>query len=378
MARRRKRRRGVSLHPGVSLLRPSGNRVYFVMRWRDDQGEAHQRSTECCSESASREVAIELSNRLQCDAGCSIDVTWSTFCSRYEDEHLVHGKRSSLTAWRTARNWYSSQMNPQFLDEVTTSSISRFAAKLRKALEENNEKARETTIASYLRQLRAAFNWAEEVGMLGVKVRIRLPKRAKGVSKLARSRPITLEEFERIIVYVPKVRKNDPDRWTYFLRGLWEGGFRLDELVQLSWSAGQPLSIDSTGKYPLVRILAEGEKAHHDRLQPITREFWDLLCETPLEKRYGSAFPLSCGSKRACRIISDIGRKAGVITDPSTGKCATSHDIGRRALTTRLGERLTESQLAQWMRHESPETTRQYYNLPTAMALSAKLWGELD
>ncbi len=195
-----------------------------------------------------------------------------------------------------------------------------------------------------------------------------------GVSKLARSRPVTLEEFERILTCVPKVRARDPELGVSFLKGLWEGGFRLEELVRLSWDSGQPLSIDAAGKFPLVRILSEGEKAHHDRLQPITPEFWDLLCETPLEKRYGPAFPLPCGSKRACRIVSDIGRRAGVVTDPSSGKCATSHDIGRRALTTRLGECLTESQLAQWMRHESPETTRQYYNLPTAMSLSAKLW----
>ena len=58
-----------------------------------------------------------------------------------------------------------------------------------------------------------------------------------------------------------------------------------------------------------------------------------------------------------------------------TGTCATSHDIGRRAFATRMGQVLTLAELKDWMRHESATTTLNYYHLPAAMQLAARVWG---
>ena len=43
-----------------------------------------------------------------------------------------------------------------------------------------------------------------------------------------RGRPITAEEFERMISAVPKVVDNAAAKsWKFYLRGLWESGIRL-------------------------------------------------------------------------------------------------------------------------------------------------------
>ena len=380
MARRRKRRPGGDDHPGVTLLRPTKARPYYSLRWIDAGGVRRQQSTRVQSELAARQAAAALSRRVQSREIDTPDITWHGFCERYEREHLALGARSSMAIWKTARKWYTNLMGPQFLAEVTTSTISRFTGLLRVELEKRNGKARETTIASYLRHLRAALNYAEWLGLLEDPIKVRIPRRAKGPSKLARSRPVTGEEFERILGAVPKVRPKDHAQWEWFLAGLWESGLRLAELAQLSWDPVAPICFETRGRYPFIRFAAAAEKAHTDRLQPVTPEFWALVDRAPAHGRNGRVFPLrdrrgrQYGVDWIGRVISQIGRRAGVQTDLGQAKCATSHDIGRRALTTRLESRLTEAEVAEWMRHQDVETTRRYYYVPAMESLAERLW----
>lgn len=198
----------------------------------------------------------------------------------------------------------------------------------------------------------------------------------KGLRKRSgmRSRPITGEELDRIIDAAKIVRPEDYEVWQHFLRGLWHSSLRVDELRRLSWDADEELSINTDGKYPMIRMFAEGHKSRRDCYQPITPEFWALI-NRPGVARRGPVFPLpgkkgQLTIKRVVRIISDIGRRAGVITDPATGKTATSHDIGRRAALTRLSHTLTLTQTQQWARHSDPRTTTEYYVRDEAEALA--------
>jgi hypothetical protein len=65
-----------------------------------------------------------------------------------------------------------------------------------------------------------------------------------------------------------------------------------------------------------------------------------------------------------------------VLTDASTNKHATSHDIRRRAFTSRLGRRLSTAELSKWMRHTSSDTTLRYYHAPTTEELAGRVWGD--
>jgi len=58
--------------------------------------------------------------------------------------------------------------------------------------------------------------------------------------KLMRGRPITDEEFERMLAALPKIRKHNAPLWTHYLTGLWLSGLRLEESTILSWDDESP------------------------------------------------------------------------------------------------------------------------------------------
>ena len=330
-----------------------------------------------------RQKAVELSDKLQTGDVDGIDVTWAAFCLRYEEEHLSLGASKSVAAWKTACAWYTNLMNPQFLQDVSASTISRFTARLRTELEVKNGSCPETTVASYLRQIRAAVNWAELIGLLATRVRVQIPRRARGHSKLARRRPIVLEEFERLLAAVPKVRPSDTAQWDWFLRGLWESGLRIGAVAAMSWDREAQVAIDEVScRHPVVRMSPEadsGLKTTKDRLQPITPEFWDLVTRVPIPERVGLVFPVvnAAGKQYTTewigRIVSRIGSRAGVRTGAKDGEHATAHDL-RRGFVTSLGAVLSQNELAEWMGHDSADTTKNYYYAPTVDALAEKLW----
>jgi integrase len=113
-------------------------------------------------------------------------------------------------------------VNPDRLCKLTATVLSKFQSKLW----ENSMK--ETTIARHLRPIKAALRWGERQGLLAKAPLIEMPKRQKG-GKMMKGRPITAEEFDRLIAAVPKVRPHDAAQWERLLRGLWLSGLRLGE-----------------------------------------------------------------------------------------------------------------------------------------------------
>jgi integrase len=78
-------------------------------------------------------------------------------------------------------------------------------------------------------------------------------------------------------------------------------------------------------------------------------------------------------AKRVCRIISDIGRKAGVVVNKAENKFATAHDL-RRSFGTRWASRVKPATLQLLMRHQSIETTLKYYVEQDADDVADELW----
>ena len=302
------------------------------------------------------------------------NISWADFRLRYQTEHLVALSDGSRSAWTTAANHLERLLNPRRLAEIDKGALSKFRGKLAA------EELAGNSVATYVRTIRAAIGWAYDMDLVTELPRLRIRKGLKRKSGM-RSRPITGEEFDRIIAAAESERPNDYIVWQDFLRGLWHSSLRVDELRRLSWDSRSELSIDESGQYPMIRMFAEGHKSGRDCFQPITPEFWELISKTG-RSRSGYVFPLPARkgdqmtAKRVIRVISDIGKAAGVITDPTTGKTATSHDIGRRAALTRLSKVLTMSQTQQWARHSDPRTTSQFYLRDEANALAeAAGWG---
>lgn len=171
--------------------------------------------------------------------------------------------------------------------------------------------------------------------------------------------------------------------WRYYLRGLWLGGLRLAESLELYWDRPDRPSVDLSGKRPMLRIVAELEKGHQDRLLPVALEFAEFLLATPEEKRHGRVFRLpsrQSGSLTKGHVSSlggKIGKAAGVkvYTHPKTGKVkyASCHDL-RRAFGERWSHRVMPSDLMVLMRHENIETTLKFYVGRNSQATADVVW----
>ena len=178
------------------------------------------------------------------------------------------------------------------------------------------------TVNLHLRNLKAALNWAKSQKMLAEVPETKQSKQTKS-SKQMKGRPITAEEFDRIIKKVPKltsIGKAWAAAWQFFLNGLWWSGLRVSKAVNLTWDEwADGIRVTVTGGYVFLKISCEDEKGGKDRVYPVAPEFAEMLQAIPEEQRAGFVFDLSQkGGKRASvlsevgRKISDIGKLAGV------------------------------------------------------------------
>lgn len=158
-----------------------------------------------------------------------------------------------------------------------------------------------------------------------------MPKRAKG-AKAMRGRPITMEEFERMLSAVPKAIEARPTTaycidvvspLRFYLRGLWLSGLRLSESLTLRWDDGpDSIVVDFSGRRPMFRIPAEVDKGNKDRVLPMAPEFAELLMRVPERNRRGRVFKLLTPTGHALSAAYDvsevgtkIGRAANIVVD---------------------------------------------------------------
>ena len=158
----------------------------------------------------------------------------------------------------------------------------------------------------------SALRWAVKVGMLTKAPEVTMPKRAKGASVM-KGRPISGEEFDRMLEAVPKVLGDETnpaepamvESWQHYLSGLWLSGLRLAESLELSWDRDDKLCVDlQPGEHPMLRIPAALEKGNKDRLLPMAPEFAEFLLQT---RRPSGRATCSIRSRSAKRIASGSG-----------------------------------------------------------------------
>ena len=310
-------------------------------------------------------------------------MTWAEFRKRYAAEKLATLSPRTLEAFDAAANHLERVVDPKFLARIDANVLSRFQASL------IGEGMKLTTLASHLRSIRAALGWAERRGLIFKAPRLEMPKPAKGEHSM-RGRPITLEEFERMLTKVGAVRmtgtiqrseRTDIDlakrsadlaKFRRLLRGLWLSGLRLGEALQLSWDADAPIAVHLGGKYPALRIWAERKSRSgtaYCRSRRSSRSFYWPRCR---RRSPGARVPRRrAGAGQAARYEAgepdhrEIGEAAKVVTDPNTSgregrrqtgdtvptyQYATAHDL-RRAFGTRWSKRVMPATLQKLMRH---------------------------
>jgi len=362
------------------------DRANLVMRYVDpDSGKHVARSAKTSNQrQAEREAAKWEADLREGRYEKRQRITWQEFREQFERDYLDGLKVGTAGCYEATLNVFESMMRPGKLAELTTPKLTAFATMLR------DQGRKPATVARHLRTLKVACRWAHRQGLLLKLPQFTMPKYAKGM----RGRPITLEEFERMLTATPKVmgRKAAPS-WKFLLRGLWTSGLRLGESLALSWvEAPGAIVADLGGRRPMLRIPAESEKGNTHRLLPMAPEFAELLQTVPVDARTGWVFrPLAKTGEPAARTrwaigsrVAAIGAKAGVVVGqhekpgedgkPQTAnEFASAHDL-RRSFGFRWSRRVMPMILRELMRHETVETTLRYYVGTNAEATADELW----
>ena len=114
----------------------------------------------------------------------------------------------------------------------------------------------------------------------------------------------------------------------------------------------------------------------------MTPDFATFLMETPEAERVGRVFKLDglntakpISSRWVGMIVSEIGRRAGVVVNKADGKFASAHDL-RRSYATRWAPRVKPATLQLLMRHADISTTLKYYVAQDAADVSDELWDQ--
>ena len=305
-------------------------------------------------------------------------IGWDEFRERYEREVLPSLADGTDRKVKGVFNKVEEILRPAKLRDLTAERLSRYQSVLR------SQGRAEDTIAGHLAHLRSALQWSVRIGMLSQLPLITKPRRAKGASAM-KGRPLTKIEFEQMLTKVPDVvGVPAAESWKHYLEGLRLSGLRLGESMELSWNELGKLCIDLSQEFPMLRIPAELEKGHKDRLLPIVPEFAEFLLATPEEDRNGYVFnPLSKDGRvrlkqdRVMRRTCEIGKKANVkVSSDPTGKklkYASAQDL-RRTYGFYWASKVMPPVLQELMRHESIETTLRYYVGRNAQATAKLLW----
>ncbi len=359
------------------------DRANLVMRYKDPyNGRQVQRSTGTTIHKEALKVAAKWEDDLHNGRyKAASRVTWEEFRDKYESEvakGLATGTQTRISGVFDA---IEEHINPERVRDITPERLSHYVKKLRKA------GLKESTIASHLAHFRAALGYAVEWGYLAKLPALPRQHRVKRATTM-KGRPITLEEFERMLDNVENVVGSEvADSWKQLLRGLWFSGLRLSEALGLYWDkadcpGGKCLEVEMSGRRPMLVIPAALDKANKERLLPMAPEFAEFLQAIPDDDRTGPVFNIQRrreryeGNMRLIHVsatISSIGKKAGVKVNHDTGKTASAHDL-RRSFGQRWAARVMPQILMQLMRHADISTTMKFYVGREAEATADVLW----
>ena len=327
-------------------------------------------------------LAAEWQAELNAGSVGSEKMSWERFRDLYEHQKVSGLATQTQHKIEMVMNRVEREINPRYLRDLTETRLSHLVVVFRSA------KLSENTIKSMLAHIKAALSWAVEQKLLGrLPTFPKLQRVRKSSGQPMKGRPITEEEFERMLASVEGVVGPEASPyWCRYLQGLWASGLRLEESLNLRWDDdGRIRPRFSQGELPVLVIPAECEKGFRDREHPMAPELAMLLQETPVEHRRGAVFRLNgrghTGSRllsnQVSKTVSDIGQAAGVkvYTNPRTGKVkfASAHDL-RRSFGARWATKLMPTQLMELMRHRNIDTTLRYYVGSNAQKTAQTIW----
>jgi len=322
-------------------------------------------------------LGIDAKRRRRSKAGPAMD--WQAFRNRYTELQLSTIRDRSAKDCEYRLDMAERILKPHTLGEVADSeALHKLQQSLLAGVESRYGKPRSPhTVKTNMAVVMAALKWAEYMEWLPTVPRLRKIKTTR--LKHMKGRPITTEEFERMLDATPDVVGAPvAESWRQVLHGLWESGLRLSELMHVHLTDSQYIVPDWSAKpFPVLAIPASMQKNATEESIPLLPGFESLLLET--DPTHGWAFnPGSLQGKKnrkprtdrinpewVGKVITKIGKKAGVVVVPATttqkAKFASAHDLRRSCADRLVAAGVPEREVAAILRHASVETTRRHY-----------------
>lgn len=346
-----------------TVFKPGG-RPDFVVQWIDPRsGRKKTRTTKQPRKREAERVAARILAEVELGLFEKYSPTnWREFRELYELKALAGKRRSTIDNIRSSLRRIEQLIRPATVDGITKADVSKFGAQLRA------DGLSAFSVRRHLSNLRTLLNFAEAEEIIDRAPKVKMP----GDLVKGKGRPITSEEFERMLASVPAVVGSDrAAEWSHLLIGLWLSGLRLAEAHALHWHDDTDgFALDFSRDRPMFWIRAFAEKGKRDRLLPMTPDFATLIDETPEAMRGGYVFNPSTADRRhrltpgtTGKVISEIGAKANVCVGSGRAgsvKYASAHDF-RRAFGQRWSERVSPRILQVLMRHADSSTTERFY-----------------
>lgn len=347
----------------VIVIRRKGRKFLYLRYECPVTGERIEKSSGETTEKAARKSAGEWQAELLAGGGKSSSAKWQDFRMRYEDGKAFGLRATTGDKISSMFNVVENMMKPDNVRRITPQWLTKLQRRL---LDAGREPA---TVESICRHLKAALNWAREQGIIQQVPRFPKLNKVRTVKQM-KGRPITAEEFERMLLTVDKTLKpRQQASFKFLLNGLWLSGLRLGEALSLTWDQwADGIRVDMSGKYVKLLIPLEAEKGGQDRTYPVTPDFSTFLRSVPPGERVGLVFNPMMHRGVCHRIdtvskaIVGIGEAAQIKVDEKNKQAvfASAHDL-RRAFGFRWSRKVNAMVLKELMRHASVTTTEKFY-----------------
>ena len=212
------------------------------------------------------------------------EMTWAEFRERYEKEVLAEsGRTDGNEKVSYVFDSVEANLDPQLLATMT----SEHGSALIRRTPRGRQGARAPS-KSNLAHLKAALRWAERVGLAASKHRGSTCRSGPRPTAM-KGRPITGEEFDRMLAKVAKVVGDEAaDIVDALPHGLWLSGLRLAESLELFWDRDDKLCVDLDGQAPHAADPGGArEGTTRTGCWPSRPEFAEFLLTTPEGERTG-------------------------------------------------------------------------------------------
>jgi integrase len=298
----------------------------------------------------------------------------------YDEQHLRNLVPRARAHTVKALADFQDACNPVLLRDVTSATLGHFESTLQR-----QTTLRPSTITQKVRAVISLMHFCRRQGLVNdVPSRPRIATKSEGIT--SRGRPLTEDEFAKMLATVPQVIPPEfVADWQWSIECLWNSGLRLGEACELYWDRTDKLWIDFGGEYPTLRIPAALDKSRLNRVLPMAPEFAKQLEAVPKRDRVGPILRFTYrdrngtirnhvkNSPKIGKKISTIGRRANILVNPELGKYASAHDL-RRSFGERWAKRVLPQVLMELMRHTNIETTMRYYVGQNAQRTNAIIW----